>query len=80
MMGVNTTKKIERLLTEKHVDWHKDFSNHFKYGTFIKRKLIESILPEEFKKFHSKDSEKSKIIRKVSIAFACNLIDIHKNK
>jgi hypothetical protein len=40
----------EKLLTEKNIDWEA-MDPHFKFGTFIKRRLVEMDVPEQFKQF-----------------------------
>lgn len=35
--GLHTKAKIAKLLAEKGIDWEKDYSSHFKYGTFVKK-------------------------------------------
>ncbi|KAL4496171.1 hypothetical protein ABPG72_012908 [Tetrahymena utriculariae] len=69
--GLHTQAKIKKLLDEKNIDWNKDFSNHFKYGTFIKKRLFEIELPQEYQKFKKANSNE-RVTRTETVAFSYN--------
>ncbi|KRX05394.1 hypothetical protein PPERSA_00695 [Pseudocohnilembus persalinus] len=70
--GFSTAQRIEALKKEKNIDWNTDFSNHFKYGTFIKKRAISIDMPEKYKNFKNND-QKQNVQRREFIAFSVNL-------